>query len=131
MIAEFIPQWDARKSQVEAGFKAAHPMDYVDIVRAVVSILSDGYQAPDPDRIHEINDGDYQGTLVFVIASKGYQPSNYWVVKVSYGSCSGCDTLQAIRGYSEDSPNDDQVADYMVLALHILQGLKNIDAEVV
>lgn len=73
----------------------------------VVEMLAaaiDECDAPHPERIHQIDDGDYQGTLIFVIGAGGYQPSRYWYVKVGYGSCSGCDTLQAIRGYEDDAP---------------------------
>ena len=81
-----------------------------------------------PERIHKIDDGDYQGTLLFVIAAKGYQPSKYWAVSVGYGSCSGCDTLEGIKSDGDygESPNKQQIADYMTLALHIVQGLKQI-----
>jgi hypothetical protein len=129
MIKAFVQAWENNKDKVESLFRAKHPDGYLDIVKAVVSTLGgeDSYGCPDPKRIHEINDGDYQGTLLFVIAAKGYQPSTYWYVKVSYGSCSGCDTLEAIRRYDGKSiPTKTQVEDYMVLALHIVQGLKEM-----
>lgn len=117
----------AKKPDLEAKFRESHPSDYVDIVKAVVeAVTTDEYNDIDPERIHTIDDGDYQGTLLFVIAAKGYQPSDYWAVFVSYGSCSGCDTLQAIRDYENDTPTEDQVSQYMTLALHIVQGLKKI-----
>lgn len=129
MIHEFVKAWDARKGEVEAKFRAKHPDNYMEIVRNVIDILTDGekYRGnPDPKNIHEIDDGDYQGTLVYVIPEDGYQPDTYWYVKVYYGSCSGCDTLQAITGYSGEPPTDEQVKDYMTLALHIVQGLKKM-----
>lgn len=131
VIEEFVRRWEARKSEVRAAFEASHPSDYIDIVRHVVSILTtDGYSgSPDPKRLHEINDGDYQGTLVYVIAETGYQPNTYWYVRVCYGSCSGCDTLEAIRGYCSELPSKEQVDQYMTLALHILQGLKKMGGE--
>jgi len=45
---------------------------------------------------------------------------------VSYGSCSGCDTLEAIRDYSGDTPTEKQLDEYMTLALHVVQGLRQI-----
>lgn len=129
MIQQFVDSFlsDEGQAAVRASF-AKHPANYIDVVRAVVQLLSttDEYDAPDPERIHQIDDGDYQGTLVFVLAAKGYQPSRYWYVKVSYGSCSGCDTLQAISGYSDEPPTDEQIKEYMTLALHIVQGLKEM-----
>jgi hypothetical protein len=116
------------QAQLRAEFSAKHPESYLDVVRAVVRAITDAdeYRAPDPERIHQIDDGDYQGTLVFVIAATGYQPSDYWYVKVNYGSCSGCDTLQAISSYSDQPPTAEQVRDYLTLALHVAQGLKKM-----
>lgn len=131
MINQFVAAWDARKEEVRAVFAAKHPNSYVDIVRAVVSIFSNGdeYGAPDPERITQIDHGEYQGTLLFVIGARGYQPSDFWFVKVYYGSCSGCDTLQAIQGYEDGPPSEDQVNQYMTLALHIVQRIKAMDGE--
>ena len=131
MIKEFVDKFNKDKDKIQELFEAEHPGDYSDVVKNVITVLAelDNYDAPDPERIHLIDDGDYQGTLVFVIAQKGYQPSNYWYVRVYYGSCSGCDTLEAIRGYSNEKPNEQQVKDYMTLALHIVQGLKGMDDE--
>lgn len=120
MIKEFIERWEINKNSLRTSFSTSHPESYENLVQRVISILED----PDPERIHKIDDGDYQGTLVFVIGEKGYQPSAYWYVKVEYGSCSGCDTLESIRSYSDETPTEEQVNDYMTLALHIVQGLK-------
>lgn len=114
---------------MEKHFSTKHTENYKDIVKAVVTILQgdEEYDSPDPERIHEIDDGDYQGTLLYVIGNSGYHPYKYWAVKVFYGSCPGCDTLQAIHNDSSNLPNDEQIKDYMTLALHIVQGIKDID----
>jgi hypothetical protein len=128
MIQEFVRIWDEHKSEVEDSFRSEHP-SYGSIVEAVVKMIHDhwdGYENPDPSRIHRIDDGDYHGTLLYVIASDNYQPSTYWAVYVGYGSCSGCDTLQAISGYADGPPSEEQIKDYMGLALNVLQGLKEI-----
>lgn len=128
MIKEFVDRFMAKKSELKAVFSAGHPDNYEQVVKSVISVISnsDACNQPDPERIHSIDDGHYQGTLVFVIAETGYQPSTYWYVKVDYGSCSGCDTLQAISGYSSKPPTPEQVKDYMTLALHIVQGIKRM-----
>jgi hypothetical protein len=130
MIEKFTKAWFANLPAMRERFTAKHPDDYLEVVTAVIGMLSeadDSGKGPDPERIHEINDGDYQGTLLYVIGAKGYQPSTYWAVKVDYGSCSGCDTLQGIRGYRGGKPDDDaQVSEYMTLALHVIQGLREI-----
>jgi hypothetical protein len=127
MITDFTTPFVESKSQF---VKAALPSspDYIDLLRLALQLInswgktttSEGWSdMPDPGRIHQIDDGDYQGTYVFVVAAQGYQPSTYWATKVSYGSCSGCDTIQAIwDGEGEE--------DYYTLALHMVQGLQKI-----
>jgi hypothetical protein len=137
MIDEFVKAWDARKGEIEAKFRENEPSQYKDIVHAVISILdkTSTYGAPNANNIHEINDGDYQGTLLYLIPEDTYQPHEYWYVRVWYGSCSGCDTLEAIQESKpwskdrEDTKKDERIKDYMTLALHIIQGLKSMDGE--
>ena len=76
----------------------------------------------DIDKITEIDNGDYQGTLIYLIPFKTYQPSEseYLMTYVGYGSCSGCDTLQAIQAWSEDKPTETQLKDYMMLCKDII-----------
>lgn len=133
MIQEFVDKFISHKHEIMRLFSEKHPDSYMEIVKVVVSILHDPkkYKSIDPERIHQIDDGDYQGTLVFVIASSGYQPDEYWYVKVSYGSCSGCDTLEGIRGYGSGNPTADQVSDYYTLALHVVQGIKRMGSDTV
>lgn len=136
MIEAFTKRWFERNHMVREEFEKALPQDYTDIVKAVVTMLHDEDErgSIDPMRIHEINDGAYQGTLVYVIGAAGYQPSTYWYVKVYYGSCSGCDTLQAIlEGHWRCDTDEkkrawktDVIDQLMTLALHIVQGLKKM-----
>ncbi len=129
MIQQFVDAWDrGGKEALRKVFSARHPSDYCDLVTETIkAITSDElYDAPDPKRIHEIGDGHYQGTLVYVIGASGYQPSTYWAVKISYGSCSGRDTLESIRGYKDEPPTQDQTQDYVGLCLNIVQELVEI-----
>ena len=131
MIQKFVDKFMAAKPEMISQFKANPPEDYKAIVKAVVKVIGKGedYDTPSTERIHAIDDGHYQGTLVFVIGAEGYQPSGYWYVQVGYGSCSGCDSLSNIRGYNDETTDQD-AKDYWTLALHILQGLKKMGEEV-
>jgi hypothetical protein len=131
MIQEFVDKFMAKKEELEKVFSEKHPEEYKEIIAAVVGVIGDEYGTPDKNRIHVIDDGDYQGTLLFVIGANGYQPNGYWYVKVGYGSCSGCDTLQSISDYSDEPPTAEQIKDYMTLALHVVQGLKKMGDEAV
>ena len=131
MIQAFVDAFFKGEDKLKSIF-SAHPEEYKDIVKAVITVISENLDVgeyaprPDPKRIHEINDGGYQGYLLYLIAADVYQPSDYWFVRVGYGSCSGCDALQAIRKYSAAPPTEQQVKDYMTLALHIVQGMKQL-----
>ncbi len=134
MIQKFVTRFDAQRQALAEGFSQKHPSEYKDIVKAVISAIADedDYgESPDPERITEIDHGDYQGAKLFVIAANGYQPSTFWYARVYYGSCSGCDTLQRIKSYGEwdAPPSGQQVKDYMTLALHIVQGLHRCEGD--
>jgi hypothetical protein len=132
MEMQFVERFKQAAPEIRAAFHAKAPTDYKSLVRVVVEAVSDHdkYNDIDPDRIHEIDDGDYQGTLIYIIAAKGYQPRDYWSVRVGYGSYSGCDTLKAIGCYGEGAPSDSQLDDYMTLALHVVQNLKPLGGDV-
>lgn len=132
MIKKFVERFEARKQILEDVFSKRHPEDYKDIFTEVIKILATDlegkeYGCPCVDFITEINNGDYQGTLVYVVGENTYQPDTYWYCRISYGSCSGCDLLQSIAGYSSNPPTKEQIKDYMTLALHIVQRLKQMD----
>ena len=83
--------------------KSFDDYEYLDLVKLIVEFILNKETPGDDDRynvdnITEIDNGDYQGTLLYVIPADTYQPSEweYIMTCVSYGSCSGCDTLQAI-----------------------------------
>jgi hypothetical protein len=129
MIQVFVDRFMAGKGSLRETWRTAPPKEYADIVKAVIKLVSDDesdYSVPDPERVHQIDDGDYQGTLVFVIGATGYQPSDYWYARVSYGSCSGCDTLEAIMsdGGWDEPPSESQLDRFLTLALHVVQQLK-------
>ena len=132
MIKKLTKRFQDNKHKLKAKYQEERPDDYEDIVRDVIELVAgdDAYDVPDPDRITRIDEGHYQGTLVFVIGEKGYQPHGYYYVRVWYGSCSGCDTFLAIRGWG-DEVTEDEVDGYMTLALHIAQRLKKMDDEAV
>jgi hypothetical protein len=121
MIQQFVDKFQENKIKLAQELVDNEPVDYTELVKRVIKLFANGKGTPDPERVHLIDDGDYQGTLVFIIAEQGYQPDKYWSAKVAYGSCSGCDTLEGIQ---QDSKGEEKVKDYMTLALHIVQDLK-------
>lgn len=126
MIQEFVSKFMAGKQELAEKYYDNPPGSYEQVVRDVVALVGgdDEYGLPDPKRIHVIDDGDYQGTYLFIIGAGGYQPSTYWSVFVHYGSCSGCDSLQA--ALYDDDDKDEITRQVMLLALHIVQEMKEI-----
>ena len=73
---------------------------YDDIVKVAFETVFnhvDGLKL-DLGKLVSIDNGDYQGTILYVIPFNVYQPTEYqhFMTYVYYGSCSGCDTLQGI-----------------------------------
>ena len=131
MIKDFVMAWNKNKKKLEEYFrthKQGEYCDYEDLVKLLFDIIinperSNGLRAYDTDNILVIDDGDWQGTQIFVLHENRYQPNveEYVYTNTYYGSCSGCDTLQAISGYSESLPTEQQVKDYMTLCMHLMQ----------
>jgi hypothetical protein len=130
MDKDIIARFDAKREHLRSVFKAKHPADYTaivtELVRAITSEDEYGECNLDPERITVIDHGDWQGSLLFIIAAKGYQPSEYWATECCYGSCSGCDTLQSIRDFDDSPPTDEQANDYLTLALHLAQRMERL-----
>lgn len=78
-----------------------------------------GVEAIKIDAITEIDNGDYQGTLLFLLPFDTCQPAEYeyLMTYADYGSCSGCDTLQSIMS---DSNRERQEKDLLKLCEDIL-----------
>ena len=131
MLKIVVEKWWKNKNKLEAAYRFKtgwNSCSYLDIVKETInSILNDndGYTKWDIEHITEIDNGDYQGTLLYLIPENTYQPSSdeYLMTYVYYGSCSGCDTLQAIQEWSEGPLKEDQIKEFMMLSLHLLENM--------
>ena len=150
MLKYCVEKWDKNKTllmnalQSEEIYNKLGSYEYADLVKLVVKyILNDGkaeeYDAGewDEDNITEVDNGDYQGTLLYLIPAKTYQPreDEYLITFADYGSCSGCDTLLRIQMHMPDHEyceSDDEftslkrrtIEDFMTLCLHLVQHMK-------
>lgn len=137
MIKEFVQAWDKNKRKLEAYFhkpENKHHYDYADLVKLLFQIvinpeLCDRY---DVEHMHVIDDGDYQGTQVFLLFRDFYQPAanDYVYTNAYYGSCSGCDTLMRIldnEGDGSDKFTELQVKDLMTLCMHLMQKCRQME----
>lgn len=130
MDREIVGLWEKNKHMLERYLRET-PQEkynsYEALVKLIVKYVLNGHTDEyDAENIAVIDDGDYQGTLIFLIHRAVYQPgiTDYLVTYVYYGSCSGCDTLQSIYEYHPGLPTEEQVEAYMTLCLHIIQRMK-------
>ena len=119
MLKYCVDQWEKNKKNLREALEQfdfdKDYMGYKVLMSLIIThILGNKW---DSENFTTIDDGDYQGTLLFVIPERCYQPNaeNYLMTYVEYGSCSCCDTMLAILG------SDTIVEDLMTLALHMIQ----------
>lgn len=127
MLKYCLKKWDKNNDLLRKKLESDKELNscgYEYLVKLVVDIILNGDEKDayscdsfDSSRINKIDNGDYQGTLIFLIPTKEYQPSesSYLMTFVGYGSCSACDTLQAIQDWSDNPPSENQLKDYMSL----------------
>jgi hypothetical protein len=125
MIKYCKEKWNKNKEillEVLREDKTLNSCDYGYLVKLVVENIlndetSDYSDTWDSKKITIVDNGDYQGTLLFLIPTKTYQPSEYeyLMTYVDYGSCSGCDTLLGIQSFGNVKPTEQQLKDFMTL----------------
>lgn len=119
-------KWDENKDKLEAALRKAdlHDQTYESLLKLTVThILNDDLTADaiyggwNVDKITTIDDGDYQGTILFVIPRNTYQPSEYQYLMtyIGYGSCCCCDYLQSIEPDYGEAGTDEDIKNYMSL----------------
>lgn len=140
MLKFCVEQWDKNKGKLERDIQENiskyNELYYKDLVKKVVSLVLNDTDVDynddwDSENITEIDNGDYQGTLLYLIPLKTYQPSEseYLMTYVGYGSCSGCDTLQSVQMWYFDEDEVDNknkekfVKDMMDLCLNLIQNM--------
>ena len=130
MIKYALKKWDKNKDVLRNAIQQTEKdkrsvWNYNDIVKLVCRyIFNENATDKDPKinigGITMIDNGCYQGTLLFMMPFDTYQPAEYeyLMTYVGYGSCSGCDTLQRIQldeMYYNVNSNDDLIDSYMAL----------------
>lgn len=130
MIKYCLEQWNKNKDNLEKIFykKDWNKCSYLDLVKVIIiEVLNpDSKYEWDADKVSEIDDGDYSGTLLFLFPIKTYVPSerDYLTTFIDYGSCSGCDTLKRIQEYGLSFSSYGQVVEYMRLCKDIVMNMK-------
>jgi len=132
MEKDLIAQWELRKNQLEDYFRNTPQEEYFSYGEIFAKLIELVFPDYDHEKITEIDDGEYQGTKLFFVPKKIYQPEveDYLWTWFGYGSCSECDTLQSIEAEGNpehEKPNEQQLKDYMTIALHLVESLKRLE----
>ena len=136
MLKALVKKWDEHKKLLKAALAelpivkakwdyCARIEDYTDIVKLTFDIIyntnneKSEYMDADTENIAVIDNGEYQGAVLYLIPLDDYSPMeyDYLMTYVNYGSCSGCDTLQRIAEL--DTP-EEKVRDLMILCKDII-----------
>lgn len=123
---EIRAKWHDIEPKVIQGIKEGLYSDsYEDIVKNLAKlILEDAYSE---ERFSVIDWGDYQGTQIFIFAETCYQPDecDTYIVSNYYGSCSGCDQLLGIVGFSQGPITDENtINDLLSLVRDIYERIR-------
>ena len=131
-----VSRWDKNKDRLQKRIENSidhSEWDYKTLVKMIIEeVLNPDakfeHDTWDSEDIVVIDNGDYQGTQLFLFHKNIYQPSpaDYLITFECYGSCSGCDTLMSIQGwnYKPKLPTETQVSDYMALCLNLIQQMR-------
>lgn len=136
MIKYCYEKWDKNKNILEVALRSMssrklNDCDYEYLLKLTVASILNDDTIGDPrwnvDEITTIDDGDYQGTFMFLIPQETYQPSahEYLMTFVYYGSCSGCDTLQHIqsRWYNDEPVPEEAISEFMTLCKDMITNM--------
>ena len=133
MIKDIIENWEKRKDVLRKELEKRPIFNYTTLIKKIVEvILNYDKVIYNIENMTVIDDGDYQGTIIYIIPEKTYQPdvNEYIYTSLYYGSCSSCDTIQEIEmnyffSISKET-YDTVINDLMMLSLHIIQKFKRL-----
>lgn len=131
MLKIMVSQWDKNKDELRnilAKRTGLNDIEWDELVKLTFEVIYNNglneyeHSLLDLAKIHKIDDGSYQGTFLFLIPFDECQPSEYeyLMTYVGYGSCSGCDALQAIQDYGNQELTKRQVDGFMNLCKDII-----------
>jgi hypothetical protein len=133
MLKYCLKKWNKNKGLLEERLKkdaTLNSCDYTDLVKLVVDFILNPHEEYEDNKwdskhITVVDNGDYQGTLLFLIPRDTYQPGeyDYLMTYVGYGSCSGCDTLKAIQEWNDAPLTERQVKDFMTLCKDLVTNM--------
>lgn len=127
--------WAENSDELKRELGKGSYYSYSDLFKLAIEVVLNPYidnhtllDTLNADRITTIDDGGWQGTQILIVPTSAYQPSqdDYYWTSVWYGSCSGCDALQAANDYKRKT---DRVQAWCLLCLNMLQRLSRLTGD--
>jgi hypothetical protein len=124
MIKYCVDKWWENKDKLLGALKTDDGLkhcNYDYLVKLTVKNIFNGDDNTwEVEKITEIDNGCYQGTLLYLIPRMCFEPAeyDYLMTYVGYGSCSGCDELESIQ--CERSDEDAFIRNIMSLCRDIV-----------
>lgn len=124
MLKWCVDKWFANKEGLRRALEADETLmdcEYLHLMGLVVEhILNPEEEADkqfDREKLLKIDQGDWQGTILFVIPRKTYQPSagDYLLTYIEYGSCPVCDVLERAKAGLSHGKNKKQGIDDVMM----------------
>ena len=137
MLKYCLKKWHENRDKLEAAIRKdakLNDCDYTYLLKLLVEHVLNGGDCGvcneyklQANYITKIDDGDYQGTFLFLIPEATYQPSahEYLMTYIYYGSCSGCDTLQHIQSlwYNDEPVPEEAIKEFMMLCKDFIMNM--------
>ena len=121
MNKEILNEFEEHKNELKLYFENNNQEEYYDwknFIKKVIDITLPTFKL-----VKYKERGSYQGEIEYSILkdNKLYEGETY------YGSCSVCDSLISISHYDDEKPTEKQVSAYMLLALELIEQLKEVN----
>lgn len=120
MNKEILNEFEEHKEELKLYFennKQSKYYEWNDFIKTVIKIT-----LPTFELVKYEEHGTYQGEIQYSV----YKDHKLYEGETYYGSCSYCDSLIAIGGYENIKPDEKQVSEYMLLALQLIEQLKEV-----
>jgi hypothetical protein len=124
-IDRFIEQEKKIKEEIGNKLDRIDMYDYKDFAKWVIELISFKEDDPSSESMETFILGAYQGDFIFFMHDGWYCPDKVWIMSCSFGSCSGCDTLESIR--NDGLSDKEKIRAYSILMLNLIESLKEIE----
>lgn len=130
MLKWCVDKWFANKEGLRRVLETDESLkncEYLHLMELVVEHILNQKEEEnsrfDSAKITKVDQGDWQGTILFFIPRKTYEPNagDYLLTYIEYGSCPLCDVLEKTKDGLYDNKNKKQsIDDFMIICKELV-----------